>query len=115
MHGHEAADFVKKKYKESFADDVEQHKLLEHMKSTIGVAVGNMEEAIKAATIRCPLPQENVVANTLKKSNKMPRHGSSSSSNVMHTKRTVLMSSSEKELSNCSDSDNEDYDTCLSE
>ena len=85
------------------------------MKSTIGVAVGNMGEAIKAATIRCPLPQENVVANTLKKSNKMPRHGSSSSSNVMHTKRTVLMSSSEKELSNCSDSDNKDYDTCLSE
>ena len=103
------------KYKESSANDVEQHQLLECMKSTIGVAVGNMEEAIKAGTIWCPSSQENVVANTPKKSNKMPHRSSSSSSNVMHTKRTILMSSSEKELSNCSDSDNEDYDTCLSE
>jgi hypothetical protein len=103
------------KYKESSANDVEQHQLLERMKSTIGVAVGNMEEAIKAGTIWCPLSQENVVANTPKKSNKMPRRSSSSSSNVVQTKRTILMSSSEKELSNCSDSDNEDYDTCLSE
>jgi hypothetical protein len=104
-----------KKYKESSADDVEQHQLLEHLKSTIRVTVGNMEEAIKADTIWCPSSQENVVANTPKKSNKMPRHSSSSSSNIMHTKQTILMSSSEKDLSNCSDSDNEDYDTCLSE
>jgi len=45
---------LKKKYKESSANDIEQHQLLEHMKSTIGVAVGNMEEAIKAGTIWCP-------------------------------------------------------------
>ena len=32
-----------KKYKESSANNVEQHQLLERMKSTIGVAVGNME------------------------------------------------------------------------
>jgi hypothetical protein len=48
------------------------NQLLERMKSTIGVAVGNMEEAIKAGTIWCPSSQENVVANTPKKVIKCP-------------------------------------------
>ena len=51
LHGHETADFVLKKNKESSANDVEQHQLLERMKLTIGVTVGNMEEAVKAGTI----------------------------------------------------------------
>ncbi len=114
LHGHEAADFIEK-YKESSSNDVEQQQLIECMKSTIGIAVGNMEEAIKGGTIWCPSSQEHVVANTPKNSNKMPHRSSSSSSNVMHTKRTIIMSSIEKDLSNCSNSDNEDYDTCLSE
>jgi hypothetical protein len=56
-----------KKYKAASANDVEQQQLLEYMKLTIGVAVGNMEEEIKAGTIWCPLPQDNIVANTPKK------------------------------------------------
>ncbi|MFN9981841.1 MAG: hypothetical protein ACK53Y_18090, partial [bacterium] len=72
MHGHETADFVLKKNKESSANDVEQHQLLERMKLTIGVTVGNMEEAVKAGTIWCPLSQENFVANTPKKGIKCP-------------------------------------------
>jgi hypothetical protein len=32
------------------------------MKSTIGVAVGNMETAIKAGTICCPSFQDKIVA-----------------------------------------------------
>jgi hypothetical protein len=42
------------------------------MKLTIGVTVGNMEEAVKAGTIWCPLSQENFVANTPKKVIKCP-------------------------------------------
>ncbi len=33
----------------------------------------------------------------------------------MHSKQTILMSSSAKDLSNCSDSEIEDHDPCLSE
>jgi hypothetical protein len=46
--------------------------VLEHLKSTIGVAVGDMEEAIKAGTIWCPSSQEKVVANAPKKVIKCP-------------------------------------------
>jgi hypothetical protein len=89
-----------KKFKAASANDVEQQQLLKCMKLTI-----------KAGTIWCPLPQDNIVANTPKNSNKVTHRSSSSSSNIVHAKRKILTSSSKKDLSN-SGSDNEEYAAC---
>ncbi len=47
-----------------------------------------------------------------KRSNKISYHSSSSSSNIISAKRNLLTSSTEKDFSNYSESDNEDYATC---
>jgi hypothetical protein len=100
-----------KKYKDASANDVEQQQLLDRMKSTIGVAVGNMETVITAGTIWCPSSQDNIVTKTPQKSNKISYHISSSSS----AKRKIQTSSTERDFSNYSESDSEEYTTCQSE
>ena len=105
-----------KKYKDACEQDPEQEQLIDRMKSTIGVAVGNMEAAIKAGTIWCPSSQENASEKTPKRKNKVSYNCSSASSNVASARRKIVPSSSEKDdSSNSSEANNEGYTTCESQ
>ncbi len=52
-----------KKYKDASGED-EELALIERMKSTIGVAVGNMETAIKSGALWCPSQEENIAESS---------------------------------------------------
>jgi len=55
-----------KKYKDASGED-EELALIERMKSTIGVAVGNMETAIKSGALWCPSQEETISDKTPKR------------------------------------------------
>jgi len=103
-----------KKYKDASGED-EELALIERMKSTIGVAVGNMETAIKSGALWCPSQEENIADKTPKRRNKAPKvsrqksSSSSSSDIISSTKCRLLTSSSEKDdtMSISSDSDSD--------
>jgi hypothetical protein len=101
-----------KKYKDAYGEDEEQLQLIERMESTIGVAVGNMETAIKSGTLWCPPQEENIAERTPKRGNKASKpayKSSSSSGSILSAKRRILTSSSKKDynlyVSSDSDSD----------
>ena len=112
MHGHETTH-VSKKYKDAYGEDEEQLHLIERMKSTIGVAVGNMETAIKSGTLWRPSQKENIAERTPKRGNKASKSksankSSSSSGSILSAKHRILTSSSEKDC-NVSVSSDSDY------
>jgi hypothetical protein len=95
LHGHETTH-VSKKYKDAYGEDEEQLHLIEGMKSTIGVAVGNMETAIKSGTLWRPSQKENIAERTPKRGNKSSKsksanRSSSNSGSILSAKRRILI------------------------